>query len=158
IFRVDVDQSALASRGLTIGDLTEALDSAALDVPAGSLKSTTQDIVVRATANLQKPEDFLNLIIQDRVRLGDVATATLGRRDGSTALRANGVQGVGLGIIRQAQSNTLNISNGVKAAVEQLSKTLPEGTHIAITSDDAVFIKGAIHEVVLALVLAAVIV
>lgn len=158
IFRVDVDQSALASRGLTIGDLTEALDSAALDVPAGSLKSTTQDIVVRATANLQKPEDFLNLIIQDRVRLGDVATVTLGPRDGSTALRSNGVQGVGLGIIRQAQSNTLNISNGVKAAVEQLSKTLPEGTHIAITSDDAVFIKGAIHEVVLALVLAAVIV
>jgi multidrug efflux pump subunit AcrB len=39
-----------------------------------------------------------------------------------------------------------------------LSKTLPEGTKIAITSDDAVFIEGAIHEVVLALVLAAVIV
>lgn len=57
-----------------------------------------------------------------------------------------------------AQSNTLNISTGVKAAVDQLSKTLPEGTTIAITSDDAVFIQGAIHEVVLALILAAVIV
>ncbi|TCL75021.1 efflux RND transporter permease subunit [Rhizobium sp. BK251] len=158
VFRVDVDQGALASRGLTIGDLTEALSSSALDVPAGSLKSTTQDIVVRATANLQKPEDFSNLIVDDKVRLGDVATVTLGPRDGTTALRSNGVPGIGLGIIRQAQSNTLNISNGVKAAVAQLSKTLPEGTRIAITSDDAVFIQGAIHEVVLALVLAAVIV
>ncbi|QRM45026.1 efflux RND transporter permease subunit [Rhizobium sp. BG4] len=158
VFRVDVDQSALASRGLTIGDLTQALSNAALDVPAGSLKSTTQDIVVRATANLQKPEDFQNVILQDRVRLGDVATVTLGPRDGETALRSNGSPGIGLGIIRQAQSNTLNISAGVHAAVEQLSKTLPEGTKIAITSDDAVFIQGAIHEVELALILAAVIV
>ncbi|ARO24897.1 AcrB/AcrD/AcrF family protein [Rhizobium sp. S9] len=158
VFRVDVDQGALASRGLTIGDLTKALDNAALDVPAGSLKSTTQDIVVRATANLQTPADFSNVMLQDRVRLGDVATVTLGPRDGETALRSNGKPGIGLGIIRQAQSNTLNISTGIKAAVEQLSKTLPEGTTIAITSDDAVFIQGAIHEVVLALVLAAVIV
>ncbi|PDT38721.1 multidrug transporter AcrB [Rhizobium sp. M10] len=158
VFRVDVDQGALASRGLTIGDLTKALDNAALDVPAGSLKSTTQDIVVRATANLQTPADFSNVMLQDRVRLGDVATVTLGPRDGDTALRSNGKPGIGLGIIRQAQSNTLNISTGIKAAVEQLSKTLPAGTTIAITSDDAVFIEGAIHEVVLALVLAAVIV
>jgi HAE1 family hydrophobic/amphiphilic exporter-1 len=158
VFRVDVDQGELASRGLTIGDLTNALSNAALDVPAGSLKSPTQNIVVRATASLQKPEDFANVILQDRVRLGDVATITLGPRDGQTALRSNGVPGIGLGVIRQAQSNTLNISNGIKAAVEQLSKTLPEGTKIAITSDDAVFIQGAIHEVVLALILAAVIV
>ncbi|MBY3156985.1 efflux RND transporter permease subunit [Rhizobium leguminosarum] len=158
VFRVDVDQGALASRGLTIGDLTKALDNAALDVPAGSLKSNTQDIVVRATANLQTPADFSNVILQDRVRLGDVATVMLGPRDGETALRSNGKPGIGLGIIRQAQSNTLNISTGIKAAVDQLSKTLPEGTAIAITSDDAVFIQGAIHEVVLALVLAAVIV
>ncbi|TAY88868.1 efflux RND transporter permease subunit [Rhizobium leguminosarum] len=158
VFRVDVDQGALASRGLTIGDLTKALDNAALDVPAGSLKSNTQDIVVRATANLQTPADFSNVILQDRVRLGDVATVMLGPRDGETALRSNGKPGIGLGIIRQAQSNTLNISTGVKAAVDQLSKTLPEGTTIAITSDDAVFIQGAIHEVVVALILAAVIV
>ncbi|MBY2964630.1 efflux RND transporter permease subunit [Rhizobium leguminosarum] len=158
VFRVDVDQGALASRGLTIGDLTKALDNAALDVPAGSLKSNTQDIVVRATANLQTPADFSNVILQDRVRLGDVATVMLGPRDGETALRSNGKPGIGLGIIRQAQSNTLNISTGIKAAVDQLSKTLPEGTTIAITSDDAVFIQGAIHEVVLALILAAVIV
>jgi hydrophobic/amphiphilic exporter-1 (mainly G- bacteria), HAE1 family len=158
VFRVDVDQSALASRGLTIGDLTKALDNAALDVPAGSLKSPMQDIVVRATASLQTPEDFQNVILQHNVRLGDVATVTLGPRDGETALRSNGKPGIGLGIIRQAQSNTLNISTGIHAAVDQLSKTLPKGTTIAITSDDAVFIEGAIHEVVLALLLSAVIV
>lgn len=158
VFRVDLNQAALASRGLTVTDISTALASAALDVPAGSLKSSTQDIVVRATASLTKPEDFSNLLIKDNIRLRDVATVMLGADDRSTSLRSNGVQGVGLGVIRQAQSNTLNISTGVKAAVEAMSVNLPQGTRIVVTSDDAVFIEGALHEVELALGLSALIV
>ncbi len=158
VFRVDLNQAALASRGLTVTDVSNALASAALDVPAGSLKSTTQDIVVRATASLTKPEDFSNLLIKDNIRLRDVATVMLGADDESTSLRSNGVQGVGLGVIRQAQSNTLNISTGVKAAVDAMQANLPEGTRIVVTSDDAVFIEGALHEVELALGLSAIIV
>ncbi|CUX39791.1 MULTISPECIES: efflux RND transporter permease subunit [Agrobacterium] len=158
VFRVDLNQAALASRGLTVTDVSNALASAALDVPAGSLKSTTQDIVVRATASLTKPEDFSNLLIKNNIRLRDVATVMLGADDESTSLRSNGVQGVGLGVIRQAQSNTLNISTGVKAAVDAMSPNLPEGTRIIVTSDDAVFIEGALHEVELALGLSALIV
>ncbi|AYD01479.1 efflux RND transporter permease subunit [Neorhizobium sp. NCHU2750] len=158
VFRVDVNQVALASRGLTIADLATALDTAAMDVPAGSLESSTQDIVVRATASLTKPEDFENVMLGDNVRLRDVATVMLGPDDGTTALRSNGVQGVGLGVLRQAQSNTLSISEGVRAAVAELQKGLPEGTRIAITSDDAVFIEGALHEVEIALALSGTIV
>ncbi|KQZ54724.1 multidrug transporter AcrB [Rhizobium sp. Root149] len=158
IFRVDLNQAAFASRGLTVADVSTALSSAALDVPAGSLTSRTQDIVVRATANLETPRDFENVLIKDNIRLRDVASVNLGADDGTTTLRSNGVQGVGLGIIRQAQSNTLNISTGVAAAVAELQKVLPEGTRIIITSDDAVFIRGALHEVELALGLSALIV
>jgi HAE1 family hydrophobic/amphiphilic exporter-1 len=158
VFRVDVDQTALASRGLTIADLSKSLATAAMDVPAGSLESTTQDIVVRATANLTKPEDFENVLIGDNIRLRDVATVMLGPDDGTTALRSNAVPAVGLGVLRQAQSNTLSISEGVREAVAALSKSLPEGTRIAITSDDAVFIEGALHEVEIALGLSGIIV
>lgn len=158
VFRIDLDQNALASRGLTVTDVSNALGTAALDVPAGSLKSSTQDIVVRATANLTTPAEFENLIVRDRVRLRDVASVMLGADDETTSLRSNGVQGVGLGVIRQAQSNTLSISTGVKAAVEAMTPNLPENTRIVITSDDAVFIEGALHEVELALGLSALIV
>lgn len=158
VFRIDVNQAAIASRGLDIADLASGLQNASLDVPAGSLESQTQDIVVRATANLTSVEDFENVLIGDRVRLRDVATVTLGPDDGSTSLRSNGVPGVGLGIIRQAQSNTLNISAGVHAAVAAMQDALPEGTRVIVTSDDAVFIQGALHEVELALGLSAAIV
>jgi hydrophobic/amphiphilic exporter-1 (mainly G- bacteria), HAE1 family len=158
VFRIDVDQAKLASRGLTVASLSNTLATMAFDVPAGSLTSPTQAIVVRATADITTPAQFENLLLQDRVRLGDVASVTLGRMDGTTSMRANGANGVGLGVIRQAQSNTLDISSGVHAAIDALQADLPEGTSIRVTSDDAVFIDGAINEVVTSLLMAVVIV
>lgn len=158
IFQVDVDQAALASRGLTISDLQAALSDVALDVPAGSLTGGKQELVVRATVELSAPEQFSALVIKDKIRLGDVATVTVGPDKATSALRANGQTGIGLGIIRQAQSNTLDISNGVKKVVADLQASLPEGTVLTVTSDDATFIRGSIHEVVNALLLACVIV
>lgn len=157
-FRIDINQAKLASRGLTIADIRTALANAALDVPAGSIESAQTDIVVRATSDITTPEAFEKLIISGRVRLGDVADVSLGAEEGTSSLRSNGAPGVGLGVIRQAQSNTLDISDGIRAAVADISKTLPEGMTIRVTSDDANFIRGAIHEVVVSLVLAVVIV
>ncbi|MBP1857397.1 efflux RND transporter permease subunit [Rhizobium herbae] len=158
IFRIDINQSKLAGRGLTVANLRTGLASASLDVPAGSLTSVNQDISVRATADLQTPEQFENLILGDNVRLGDIATVTLGPDIGTSSLRSDGRQGIGLGIIRQAQSNTLDISEGVKKAVATIAEILPKGTQLKVTSDDAVFIDGAIHEVEIALVASVIIV
>lgn len=154
IFRVDIDPARLASLGLTIGDIGTALSSVAFDSPAGSITNSTQDLIVRATATVSTPEDLENIQLSRNVKLGDVATVMLGPDVGESQLRANGEMGIGLGIVRQAQSNTLNISEGVKAEVEKIREILPEGTSMFITSDDAVFIEGAIHEVEIALFLA----
>ncbi|WP_048647546.1 efflux RND transporter permease subunit [Nitratireductor soli] len=151
IFRIDIDQTKLASLGLTVADVSKALTSIAFDTPAGSLTSTTQDLTVRATAAVSTPAEFEALYLKDRVRLGDVATVTLGADIGESQLRSNGRTGIGLGIVRQAQSNTLDISTGVRKAVEDVRNTLPAGMTIAVTSDDATFINGAIHEVEIAL-------
>ena len=158
IFRVDVDQSRLAAFGLTLADLRSALSNVALDVPAGSLTARTSDIVVRATADVTTPEGFENLFINDRVRFRDVASVTLGADPGDSVLRANGRTGIGMGIIRQSASNTLEISQGVRAATRAIQAILPEGVDIRVTSDDATFISGAIDEVRSTLVLAVLIV
>jgi len=151
IFRVDINQAKLASLGLTMADIATALESMAFDAPAGALNSNTQNLIVRATAAITTPEQFENLIVTERAKLGDVATVTLGADIGETQLRANGKTGIGLGILRQAQSNTLEISEGVHAAVERIQPTLPDGVDLFVTSDDATFIEGAIHEVEIAL-------
>ncbi|WP_336057543.1 efflux RND transporter permease subunit [Nitratireductor sp. CH_MIT9313-5] len=151
IFRIDIDQTRLASLGLSVADISSALNTIAFDTPAGSITNSTQDLIVRATSSIETPEDFEAVELAQNVRLGDVATVTLGPDEGGTILRANGKTGIGLGIVRQAQSNTLEISNGVREAVEAIRPNLPEGTTLEITSDDATFIEGAIHEVQIAL-------
>ncbi len=158
IFRVDVDQTALAARGLTVADLTSALSSVAFDAPAGSLQNANQSLVVRADARILDAEAMGNLLINPNTRIKDVAAVSLGPDIQTSQLRVNGKIGVGLGIVRAASSNTIEISDGVRAAVAEIAPTLPAGVSIAVTSDDAQFIKGALHEVEIALGLGVVIV
>jgi HAE1 family hydrophobic/amphiphilic exporter-1 len=154
IFRIDIDQARMASLALTVADVRNALSSMAFDAPAGSLTSNSQDLIVRASAAVSTPEAFESMIINGRARLGDFASVTLGADIGESQLRANGRTGIGLGIIRAAQSNTLDISEGVREAADRIRENLPEGVSIVVTSDDATFINGAIHEVEIALAIA----
>jgi HAE1 family hydrophobic/amphiphilic exporter-1 len=154
IFRIDINMMELASRGLTLADLRNTLSNVAYDAPAGDLAGDRQSINVRTTAAVATPEAFESLVIRDNVRVGDIARVTLGPAPNDTILRANGETGLGLGVVRQATSNTLAISAGVQEAVETLRRTLPEDVNIFITSDDAVFISGSITEVLKTLMLA----
>nr|WP_183195054.1 efflux RND transporter permease subunit [Aminobacter aminovorans] len=158
IFRVDIDQAKVASLGLTLADISNALASVSFDAPAGSLTVGNQDLIVRASAAVTTPEAFESIIINGKTKLGDVATVTLGGDPGSTSLRSDGKTGIGIGIVRQAQSSTLDISKGVRAAAEKIQTTLPPGMTIRVTSDDATFVQGAIHEVEIALILSVTIV
>ncbi len=147
VFRIDIDQMQLASRGLSLSDIRNTLRNVAFDAPAGSLSSSSQSIVVRTTATVTSAAEFEALSIRDRVTVGDVATVTLGPAPGESILRANGQTGLGLGIVRQAQSNTLEISQSVRAVVDDLQAILPADVQVFVTSDDAVFINGSIREV-----------
>ena len=157
-FDVDVDPIKLASHGLTVADVRNALATIAFDTPAGSINGPNQNITVRAISEVTTPEDFEAIIINGRTLLGDVATVVFDAAASTSSLRSDGVPGIGLGIVRQAQSNTIEISEGVHAAVEALNQTLPDGVDIKVSSDDAVFIDGALHEVELALIVSLVVV
>ncbi|MCX7567895.1 efflux RND transporter permease subunit [Sulfitobacter sp. F26169L] len=158
VFRVDIDQLELASRGLTLGDVQRTLANVAYDAPAGDLAGARQSINVRTVASVATTEAFEALEISENVKMRDVARVTLGPAPGETALRANGQQGIGMGIIRQATSNTLEISKNVREVVAELDRTLPDDISIFVTSDDATFISGSIEEVVMTLGIAIVIV
>ncbi|MDD9721944.1 efflux RND transporter permease subunit [Sulfitobacter sp. PR48] len=158
IFRVDIDLLELASRGLTLGDVQRGLADVAYDTPAGDLSGDRQSINVRTTASVATAQAFEALEIRENVTVGDIARVSLGPAPGETILRANGQQGMGIGVIRQATSNTLEISENVRAVVDELNRTLPDDVNIFVTSDDAIFISGSIEEVLKTLAFAVAIV
>ncbi|WP_208440754.1 efflux RND transporter permease subunit [Bartonella raoultii] len=154
IFQIDVDQAKLASYGLTVADISRVLADMTTDVPVGSLRNSKQTLIVRATARLTTSEAFEQVVLKPHVHLGDVAHVTLSPDVETVILRINGKAGVGLGIVRKAQSNTLNISQGVRETLDHLKTVVPSSVHVSIISDDALFIKSALHEVEFALVVA----
>ncbi|EJF74469.1 efflux RND transporter permease subunit [Bartonella alsatica] len=154
IFQIDVDQAKLARYGLDIADISRVLADMTTDVPVGSLRNSKQTLIVRATARLTTPEAFEQIILKPHVHLGDVAHITLSPDVETVILRVNGKTGIGLGIVRKAQSNTLNISQGVRAVLDNLKSVIPSSVHVSIISDDSLFIKSALHEVEVALIVA----
>jgi hydrophobic/amphiphilic exporter-1 (mainly G- bacteria), HAE1 family len=154
VIRVAVNQVTLASRGLSMQDVITALEQASLDAPSGTLESRRQSLLVRTESPVLTAAEIGALFVNDRTRIRDVARVRLTSATPTSATRVDGRTAIGLGIIRQAQSNTLDISRGVKAVVADLNRELPKGTKVAITSDDAVFIQGAVDEVVSTLLMA----
>jgi HAE1 family hydrophobic/amphiphilic exporter-1 len=158
LVQVIIDPMALAARHLTVADVNTALDDVASDTPAGNISDLNRTLYVRADASAKTADEIGAIQINPSTKVSDVADVVFGPADRTTALRVNGQTGLGLGIIRQASSNTIDISKGVRAAVDELNASLPEGVALRVTSDDAVFIGEAIHEVELTLILATAIV
>lgn len=148
ILTVDINQAALAARGLTLADVTKALATVSLDSPAGTLNATNQNIIVRATSKLVSLDQVDTLAVGKGIYLSDVATVFLAPKPGGTKISAEGKTGVGLGVIGQAQSNTIEISKGINRALDEIRQNLPAGVDITLSSDDAIFIEGAVAEVI----------
>jgi multidrug efflux pump len=153
--RIWIDRRALAARNLTVADVEAAILRNNLELPAGEVQSSERQLSVRLNSRISTIEDFRDIVL-DRVagypvRLGDVARVAPGVADDSTVVRNNGIEAVGLAILRQSQSNTLAISAGVRAEIARLSESLPEGMAIEVGSDDAIFVGASIREVAIAL-------
>ena len=158
LVRVLIDPDALAARNLTVNDLLGALSTVTLDAPAGSVADDNQSLLLRADASTKSADEIAAIRINPDVRVSDVASVIFGPADRTSSLRINGENGVGLAIVRQAKSNTLDISTGIHAAVDELNASLPDGVKLTVTSDDATFIRDSISEVILTLGLATAIV
>lgn len=156
--RIWLDTNAMAARGLTVDDVEAALRAQNVELPAGYVQSVERDYQVRIARAFQTPEDFARLPLRSRgagdsavVRLGDVARIEMAPEETRRIFRSNGVDQVGLGVVRQSQSNALEVGRLVKAKVAELSRNLPPGTELVVTYDSTVFIDRAIQRVVQAL-------
>ena len=147
LVRVLIDPNAMATRGISVADLSTALATVASDAPAGNLSAGDQSLLVRADASVKSADEIEAIKINKSTSIGDVADVIFGPAEETSSIRINGQTGIGLGIVRQAQSNTLDISKGVRATVAEIDASLPPGVHIRVTSDESTFIGGALTKV-----------
>lgn len=150
--RIWLEPRAMAARGITVTDIDNALRAQNVELPGGSVETSDTQIVVRVERLFSDPESFERLPVTTArdghvIRLGEVADVELAAEEPRTLFRGNGQNMVGLGFVRQSQSNAVDVADRIAERAERLRAGLPEGMQLLNFNDDTVFIEQSIAEV-----------
>jgi multidrug efflux pump len=149
--RIWLDPEKLAAHNLTVQDVEDALRRQNVEIPAGRIESQQREFTVLSETDLNTPEQFNQLILDDSrgylLRLADVGYAEIGAQDERSIVRYNGQPAVSMGMIKQATANPLDISDGLAAAMPDVRALLPDGMQMAVANDNSLFIRESIDNV-----------
>ena len=150
--------AALSAHGLTVQDISSAILSRNIEIPAGRIESERREFSVRSLGELKTPDEFANIVVSSAggqlVKLGDLARVELGPEDDRSLFRFNGRPAVGLSLVRQSKANLVEVADGVRAALPELQAALPPGVTASIGYDQSMYVKRSITEAKETLVIA----
>jgi len=158
--RVWLKPDRLAQMGITSQEVTAAIQRQNKAYGVGqigqnpSTPGTQQSFVVTTQGMLVKPEEFENIILrtdQDGtaiVRLRDVGYAELGSKDYSISSKVNGQRAVAIVVYQQPGANAIETSKQVRALVEEIKTTFPDGLEYKVVLDTSKFTEASIEKVV----------
>ncbi|KZC34865.1 UNVERIFIED_ORG: acriflavin resistance protein, partial [Rhodanobacter sp. FW104-R5] len=155
--RIELDNNALAAKGLTTNDVANALRAANVTSPQGTLSNGRTQMTVSASDGLQTPAEFARLLISVKngtpVRLSDVARVYGGQQDEYQAAWFNGARTVGLQISKRPEANAVATVEAIRARLPQLGASLPSNVTMSAVFDLTQTTKSALHEVQVALLI-----
>jgi multidrug efflux pump len=157
--RVWLDPERLAARGMSPGDVVNAIREQNMQVAAGAVgqqpvqSPVAFELQINTRGRLVSVEEFGNIVVKRGARgetllLKDVARVELGA--GEFALRSllNNRSAVAIPIFQQPGSNALRLSQEVRSTMEMLKKNFPRGLDYAVAYDPTVFVKKSIDAVI----------
>ena len=160
--RAWLDAGKMAAHGVTAAEVSAALASNNYLAGLGSTKGQMVSVPLTAGTDLHTVEEFKALAVKQSggaiVRLEDIANVTLGSENYDFNVAFSGVRSVFIGIKVAPEANILDVANRVREAFPAIKEQLPTGLTGEIVYDSTEFINTSIHEVVLTLVEALVIV
>jgi HAE1 family hydrophobic/amphiphilic exporter-1 len=149
--RVQLDPAQLATRGLGLEDVNAAIGSQNVHLPTGVLWGPKLALTVQATGQLESASAFRELIVAYRdgapVRLRDLGRVSDDVQNNKTASWYNGERGIVLAIQRQPGTNTVAVSERVKAALARLQSSIPAGVQVHLLYDRSTTIQASVHDV-----------
>ncbi|MFL5336429.1 MAG: efflux RND transporter permease subunit, partial [Geminicoccaceae bacterium] len=169
--RVWLDPAKLQARELQPSDVVNAIQQENQQVAAGQVGMSpapaSQDFqyTVRVLGRLAEVRQFEDIIVKvdpsnggQITRVRDVARVELGAQTYSQAFAFDGRPGAGIAIFQLPEANALDVAGEVKATMERLAASFPQGIAYAIPFDTTRFVRASIDEVYRTLIVAAVLV
>jgi len=161
--RVWVSGKDLSKYELAVTDVINTIQNEHSELPAGQISSGKREFDVRTLGEAKTPEEFSNLVINQRggqpiytrITLKQVAQTEEGLADIRRLSRSNGNPAVGLGIRKQRGSNAVAVGQAVKQRMAEVGPQLPEGMKLGVNFDSTKFIEDSVGEFKFTLVLSA---
>ncbi len=143
---VKLNKSALESRGLTIDAVIASLRLENINLPAGYITRSHREYIIRTIGEFKTLDDIANTVIGVSqsgapIYLRDVGEVVDGYKDIRNMARIQRGEGVLLWIQKSSEGNTVEVARKVKRELEEIKKTLPEGTNFYLTLDFSEFIE-----------------
>ncbi len=171
--QIDVNQDKLQSRRIPLLDVSKAVSNANLNYPAGTIKESFYEYLIRTLGEFEHVRDIEEVAIGstsqeeepyppqrelDKSRKGiardkrliyicDVANVIDGIKERTSFSRYNGKENISISIQKQALGNTVKIINRVKKKLQELRQDIPKDVFVSIVYDQSKFIKSSISGV-----------
>jgi multidrug efflux pump subunit AcrB len=147
---IELEESRLRQYGLSLNDVALAVRRSSLDLPAGSIRSDSGDILLRAQGQAYRKADFERIVLihksdGTRLTLGDIAKITDGFEEVRFYSMFNGKPSIGISVSAVGDQNQIDISNEVTDYVEKRAKTLPAGISIESWGNSTTYLSESIN-------------
>jgi HAE1 family hydrophobic/amphiphilic exporter-1 len=128
--RIELDPERIKAAGLALDRVIDAIDDANLDLPAGKLEQGRYEVSLRAPAEFTDLDQIRNTVIVQRdgaaVRLGQIAEVNDTYEKLTRIVRVNGNRGLRVGIRKQANANTVDVSRRILSEIEAANRAFPQ--------------------------------
>jgi HAE1 family hydrophobic/amphiphilic exporter-1 len=156
--RVQLNPDALASRGIGIDEVEQAIQQGNVNVPTGTLYGTHQAFTVEATGQLTDASAYRRLIVAYRngspVRLGELGKVIDDVQNNKVASWHSTTRAIVLAIQRQPGTNTIEVVSAIKKLLPVFQTQMPASVSLAILYDRSESIRESVHDVQFTLLLA----
>ncbi len=137
---VEVPQAQLRSLDLTLGEIARAIDQSAQDVPAGTMKTTGGDILLKTTERRYFGSEFAEIPIKSsntgaEIKLGDIASIEDGFEETKREAYYNGKPTVSISVSASENQTPIDVAEAVKRYIEQVTPTLPPSVLVEVRYD-----------------------
>ena len=151
--RVNLDLEKMVALNITADDLKSAFKKEHIQLPGGYLVRNQSEKMFKLDLEFHKVQELQNLVVGFRdktnIKLKDISDIEDGLTDYRQIARYNYNPSIGLGIIKVANSNTVEIIDKVKKKIdEEIRPNLPPGLNLDISTDDSIFIKEMIKSLI----------
>ena len=140
---IEVSEFTLRQYGLTLDQISRAIDRASLDLPGGTIKTDSGEILLRTKGQAYRGDEYENIVVQSypdgtQLRLGEIATVVDGFEEGYLDARLDGTNAAIIDILRIGDEDIIASAREIRNWMQSSELRLPEGMTLTVITDSAI--------------------